>query len=82
MKMATIPVELIKAPTEATTSISSVIRRISLPWPTRASQIPMAAATPVLTSPSPTMKSPPIISTEESLKPATTTALLPRRSCG
>jgi hypothetical protein len=71
MKMATIPVELMKAPIEATTSISSVIRRVSLPWPTRASQVPTAAATPVLTSPSPTMNSPPIISTEESLKPAT-----------
>ena len=71
MKMATMPVELMKAPIEATTSISSAISRVSLPWPTLASQVPSASATPVVTRPWPTMNSPPIISTEESLKPAT-----------
>lgn len=76
MNMATIPVELMNAPTAATTTISSVIRRVSLPLPKLASRVPRAAATPVATSASPTMKRPPIISTEVSAKPAMASLLV------
>jgi hypothetical protein len=69
--MATMPVELMKAPTAATTSINNGMRRVSLPRPTRASHSPSPYATPVVTSASPTMNKPPIMRTEESLKPAT-----------
>jgi len=70
IKSATTPVELMKEPTAATTSISSAMsRRSSLPA-RRAIKSPSFCATPVRTSPSPTTKSAAMRITFGSLKPA------------
>ena len=70
MKIATIPVELMNAPVRPTVSMSRVTRRVSLVPPTRINHSPTANATPVVTSASPTTKSPAIMITTDFENPA------------
>ncbi len=69
IKMATTPVELIKAPSPATVSISRTSILVSLLPATSTSQAPILVATPVRTRPSPMIKSAAIRMTLGSLKP-------------
>ena len=69
MKMATTPVELMKAPRPATAAMSSTSRRVSLLPAVAMSQSPIRWATPVRTRPSPMTKSAPSSTMFASLKP-------------
>src|SRR5678815_70646 len=70
MKIATTPVELMTAPSTATASISKASSRPSLPAARRSRKSPICTASPVRTSPSPTMKSAAMSTTFGSLNPA------------
>ena len=70
MKIATTPVELMKAPSPAIVNISSTNNRVSLAPATPVSQTPIRLATPVRTRPSPTTNNPAISITTGSPKPA------------
>ena len=74
MKMATTPVELMKAPSPATTAINREISRVSLLPAVLISQSPSCCATPVRTSPSPMTNKAPSSTILGSLNPA--------RACG
>ncbi len=69
IKIATAPVELIKADNPATTNISITVSFSSFVPATPISQSPTAKAIPVLNNPSPTIKSPAIKSKTGSPKP-------------
>ena len=70
MKMATTPVELMKAPRVETTAMSRAVRRVSLLPAVRISQSPSFWATPVRTRPSPITNRAPRRMMLESLNPA------------
>src|SRR5262245_60104089 len=74
MKMATTPVELMKAPSPATAAISRTSSRVSLLPVLAMSQSPSRCATPVRTRPLPTTKRAASRTTFGSLKPARVSA--------
>ncbi len=76
MKIATTPVELMTAPSPATTDISRTISRASLLPALATSQSPSRCATPVRTSPSPSTNSSAIRITLGSAKPASASGVV------
>ena len=76
MKMATTPVELMNAPSVATTPMSKTSRRVSLLPAFAVSQSPSRWATPVRTRPSPITNNAASSTMVESLKPASASLMV------